>query len=294
MKKKIRFVTKGQRADIGEYKIYRMLPNAHIQAVGPFIFLDHVLPVLHSPGEPARIANGSGAHPHRGIATLTYILRGEADHLDSKGYRAKVRSGGVQWMKAGNGIIRDEVMNVDPETKDFLTHAFQFWINLPAKQKAESPNYLPIQASEVPRKMLTDNSGWIRIIAGEYENLVSKIPAYSKQFLFHIHLDAGKKFSLATENGLEYAAFLPLQKMMINDEEFSEGALIEFDREEGTITFANNSGTAADIIFFGGEKYNEPIVAGGPFVVNSQSEIIQAYRDFHEGKYGEIDYSQDV
>jgi redox-sensitive bicupin YhaK (pirin superfamily) len=183
---------------------------------------------------------------------------------------------------------------VDPKTKDLLTHAFQFWINLPAKQKAEPPDYLPIQESEVPRRMLINESGWIKIIAGEHENLISKIPTYSKQFLFHIHLDAGKEFSLATESGLEYAAFLPSQKTLINDEEIPEGALIKFDRDEGTIGFANNSVTAADIIFFGGEKYNEPIVAGGPFVMNSQSEIIQAYRDFQEGKYGEISYSQHI
>src|SRR5258706_3813444 len=135
-KKKISFSTQGFRADIGEYKINRMLPNRYADAVGPFVFLDHVMPAKHSPGEPLKKVNGSGAHPHRGIATLTYILNGEADHHDSKGHQAKVRSGGAQWMKAGNGIIHDEVLNVDPQTNDLLTHGFQFWINLPSKQKA--------------------------------------------------------------------------------------------------------------------------------------------------------------
>ncbi|MDB5222849.1 MAG: Pirin-like protein [Chitinophagaceae bacterium] len=292
MKKKISFSTQGQRADIGEYIINRMLPNRYAEAVGPFVFLDHALPIKHSPGEPIKKVNGSGAHPHRGIATLTYVLNGEADHHDSKGHQAKVRSGGAQWMKAGNGIIHDEVLNVDPKTTDLLTHAFQFWINLPSKQKAEPPEYLPIQAGEVPQQMLSDKRGWIKVIVGEYDNMYSKIPNYSKQFLYHIHLEPGKQFSLSAEKGLEYAAFLPLQNAVINDTEFSKGEFIEFDRDEGTIEINNNAKDAVDIIIFGGEKYNEPIISGGPFVMNSKAEIAQAYSDFHAGKYGEIDYSR--
>jgi hypothetical protein len=290
MKKKISFSTQGQRADIGEYKINRMLPNRYAEAVGPFVFLDHALPIQHSPDAPIKKVNGSGAHPHRGIATLTYILNGEADHHDSKGHQEKVRSGGAQWMKAGNGIIHDEVLNVDPQTTDLLTHAFQFWINLPSKQKAEPPEYLPVQATEVPQQMLPDKSGWIKVIVGEYENLVSKIPNYSKQFLYHIHLEPGKQFSIGTEKGLEYAAFLPLQNAVINDTEFIKGEFIEFDREEGTIEISNNSIAGIDIIIFGGERYTEAIAAAGPFVMNSQAEIATAYKDFHAGKYGDISY----
>ena len=290
MKKKISFSTQGQRADIGEYKINRMLPNRYADAVGPFVFLDHALPIKHSPDDPIKKVNGSGAHPHRGIATLTYILNGEADHHDSRGHQARVRSGGAQWMKAGNGIIHDEVLNVDPQTTDGLTHAFQFWINLPSKQKAEPPEYLPVQAGEVPQQMLNDKRGWIKVIVGEYENLISKIPNYSKQFLYHIHLEAGKRFSLSTEKGLEYAAFLPLHNAVINDNEFSKGEFIKFDRSEGTIEINNNSEAGIDIILFGGEEYADAIVAGGPFVMNTQEEIAQAYKDFHNGKYGQINY----
>ncbi|HTF31180.1 MAG TPA: pirin family protein [Flavitalea sp.] len=292
MKKKISFTARGQRADIGEYIINRILPNRYARAVGPFVFLDHALPIKHSPGESIKVANGTGAHPHRGIATLTYILNGEADHLDSRGNHAKVGSGGAQWMKAGNGIIHDEVVNVDPETNDLLTHAFQFWINLPAEQKAEAPEYLAIQASEIPQQKLPDKSGWIKVIVGKYEGLVSKIPNYSKQFLFHIHLVTDMQFSLNAEKGLEYAAFLPLQNAVINDTEFENGEFIEFDRLEGIIEIKSSSKDAVDIILFGGEKYTEPIAAGGPFVMNTREEIAQAYSDFHNGKYGLIDYSK--
>ncbi len=224
---------------------------------------------------------------HRGIATLTYILNGEEEHFDSKGNYGKINSGGVQWMKAGNGIIHDGNFNVDPQTGDHLTHGFQFWINLPAKNKIEPAMHIAIQAADVPKKMLPGNKGWIKVITGEYEELKSVIPAYSKQFIYHIQLKSGKQFSIQTEPGLEYGVFLPLQGAVINDSPFEAGEFIEFDRNSGTIDISSKE-TATDIIIFGGEKYTEPIVAQGPFVMNTQEEIIQAYRDFHAGKYGKM------
>lgn len=290
-KKQISFSGSGQRADIGDITIYRMLPNRYADAVGPFVFLDHAAPVLHSSNKSMMKA-GTGAHPHRGIATLTYILNGEAEHFDSRGNHVKVHSGGIQWMKAGNGIIHDETVNTDSQTGDMLTHGFQFWINLPSKIKLEAPEYLSIQANEVPQQILSDKRGWLKVIVGEYENLKSKIPNYSKQFLYHIHLEAEKQFSIDTENGLEFAVLLPEHDAVINETEFKKGDFIEFGREEGTIEINNTSKSAIDIILFGGEKYAEPIVAQGPFVMNTMSEIADAYRDFYDGKYGKISYSQ--
>jgi redox-sensitive bicupin YhaK (pirin superfamily) len=290
MKKKISFSTQGQRADIGDITIYRMLPNRYANAVGPFVFLDHIAPMKHSASKPLENM-GTGAHPHRGIATLTYILNGEGEHFDSRGHHATVYSGGAQWMKAGNGIIHDETLNIDSQTGEPLTHGFQFWINLPSTIKAETPEYLPIHAADVPQQVLSDKKGWLKVIVGEYENAKSKIPNYSKQFLYHIHLEAGKQFSIATEKEIEYAALLPLQDVVINDTKFNKGDFIEFDRQEGTIEINNTSKDAIDIVLFGGEKYIEPIVAQGPFVMNTQVEIADAYRDFYAGKYGEINYN---
>jgi hypothetical protein len=101
--------------------------------------------------------------------------------------------------------------------------------------KKEDPEYLAVSASEVPQMQLRENSGWLKVIMGSYEKLVSKVPNYSTQFLYHIHLLEGKKFSLPTEAGLEYAVFLPQQDVTINDTLFTAGDFIEFDRESGTI-----------------------------------------------------------
>ena len=291
MQKKISFSAQGHRADIGNITIHRMLPNRYAEAVGPFVFLDHLGPVRRLPGEP-KMQEGTGAHPHRGIATLTYVIDGEGEHFDSRGNHAKVFSGGVQWMNAGNGIIHDETMNPDSQTGNVDMHGFQFWINLPAKIKKENPEYLSVNANEIPQMQLSGNSGWLKVIAGAYEKLVSKIPNYAKQYLYHIHLNEGKKFFLPTEKGLEYAAFLPQHDITINDTKFNAGDFIEFDRSAGTIEISNTLNTAVDIILFGGEKYTEPIVAQGPFAMNTQNEVAQAYHDFHAGKYGEIKYNK--
>ncbi|KGO95049.1 pirin family protein [Flavobacterium subsaxonicum] len=288
MKRKTIFSTQGQRADIGDLTIYRLLANRYAEAVGPFVFLDHIAPKLHSGIQDG----GTGPHPHRGIATLSYILNGEDEHFDSAGNYAKVHSGGVQWMKAGNGILHDETLSYDSKTDSKLTHAFQFWINLPSAIKAQKPEYLAIQGNEVPQKAIAGQGGWIKVIIGEYEELQSVIPDYSTQFLYHIHLEAGKEFSLTLDGILEAAAFLPLKGATLNGSEFEAGDFIGFDTEGETITITNGQQQATDIIVFGGEPYREPIVAQGPFVMNSEAEIAIAFQDFYGGKYGQIQYRQ--
>ncbi len=290
MKKQTSFSTQGNRADLGPLKIQRILPNRYAQQVGSFVFLDYVAPAI----KEAINKNGMGAHPHRGIATLTYILQGEVEHFDSAGNTGKIYSGGTQWMKAGNGIIHDENFNYDSQTESKYIHGFQFWINLPAKNKAEKPEHIAIQANEVPQKALPDDSGSIKVIVGNYDELSSKIPSYSEQFLYHIQLEAGKSFSLEIKNKIEVAAFLPTQNAILNDAEFQKGDFVEFDREEGEIELKNTSEKVIDIMLFGGEEYTEPVVAEGPFVMNTHAEIADAYRDFYAGKYGKIRLTRQV
>lgn len=287
MRKQISFSSQGQRADIGHHKILRILPNRYADAVGPFVFLDYIPPAKQNKDETSQ-KSGTGAHPHRGIATLTYLLNGEAEHFDSRGNHAKVSSGGAQWMKAGNGIIHDENVVPDSESNNGLIHGFQFWINLPAKIKAETPEYLPIAAENIPKLELSDNQGWIKVLVGEFEGFKSNIPNYSQQFLFHLKLMPGKQFVYETQMGLEWAAFLPSNPALINGTHFEENEFVEFDRENGSIEINNEGTEPVDVMLFGGEPYTEPIVAKGPFVMNSELEIAEAYRDYYSGKYGEI------
>lgn len=286
--KKSSFSTKGKRADIGDLVISRILPNRYADAVGPFVFLDHIVPTMQTSINKA----GTGAHPHRGIATLTYILNGEDEHFDSAGNYAIVHSGGVQWMKAGNGIIHDEALNYDSRTDTKLIHAFQFWINLPSKIKGGSPEYLAIEGNDVPVKALPDGSGWLKVIVGTFQELNSPIPNYSEQFLYHIHLQPGANFTIGFADKTEVAAYLPTVPVLMNNESFEAGDFIEFDRKAGDITLSNEQQEVCDVLLFGGEPYVEPIVAEGPFVMNSSLEIADAYKDFYAGRYGTIDYEK--
>lgn len=287
-KKKTSFSTQGQRADIGELEIYRILPNRYADAVGPFVFLDHIAPTIQSD----RNKTGTDAHPHRGIATLSYIINGEDEHFDSAGNYAMVHSGGVQWMNAGNGIIHDETLNYDSKTDSKLTHALQFWINLPTSIKAQKSAYLAIEGNQVPATYLPQGLGWIKVIAGNYQELSSVIPNYSEQFLYHIQLKPGTKFKFEFFDGQEVAVFLPVLPAILNDENFNGGDFIEFDREAGIIELNNENKVSCDFILFGGEHYKDPIAAEGPFVMNSKLDIANAYRDYFNGDYGKIDYEK--
>jgi redox-sensitive bicupin YhaK (pirin superfamily) len=288
MKKKILFSTQSQSAVVDGLKVQRVLPNKFVQAMGPFVLLDHVLSCKQSSDASHKADNGKCAHPHRGVATLTYIINGEVEHADSMGNHVKLSSGGVHWMKAGKGVVHDEAINTGCKTNGTDISVVQFWINLPSQHKCDNPFYLSLSDHVVSKQILKHNTGWIKVLLGKYENAVAKIPGYSKQFLFHVHLEAGKQFLTITENGLECAAFLPKDHAVINDTEFEAAELIVFDSEGETTEIYNNSEAGIDVLLFGGEPYTERMILDGTFVMNTPHEITQAYNDYYDGKYGEI------
>jgi redox-sensitive bicupin YhaK (pirin superfamily) len=261
-----------------------MLPNKFVQAIGPFVLLEHIFSYKQSSNELHKGVVGKCANPHRGIVILTYILSGEVEHADSIGNHVKQSSGGVHWTKAGKGIVHDEaVRSENPDVS-----VVRFWINLPSKYKSGEPEFISLTANDIPKQILTDDAGWIKILSGEYENMIAKVPCYSKQFLYHIQLEARKQFSTITDIALECAAFLLTNSAVINDMGFEAGEFIGFSSGGELIEINNYSKTAVDIILFGGEPYYEPIVSDGFFVMNTPHEITQAYNDYYDGKYGEV------
>lgn len=290
MKKQVLYHTRGHRADIGSLEIYRMLSNNYVDHVGHFVFLDYIPPMMLT----TRRLDPQAAHPHRGIATLTYSLHGELEHFDSRGNRGMVHSGGVQWMKAGNGIVHNEVPGPDRKTGGKLMHGFQFWINLPAKNKKEDPEYMALQSEELPLLPLEDHAGTLKLVLGEYKEHASKIPTFAEQFLYHVRIQPGKQFALQSKPGLEYAAFLPQHDLYLQDSIFHSGDLIGFDDQGGMIEIKNPLKVEAEFLLFGGEKYTEPYYAYGPFVMNTREEIAQAHSDYQNGKYGEIVYQESL
>jgi redox-sensitive bicupin YhaK (pirin superfamily) len=273
---------------LDEIKVQHVLPNKFARAIGPFVFLEHIISYKQSLNESHKGLAGNRSHACRGIATLTYILAGEVEHMDSIGNHIKLRSGGVHWMKAAKGIVHGEAVSPEYRITNPNVSVVRFWINLPSKYKSEEPEYISFTANDIPKQILTDDAGWIKILSGEYENIIAKVPCYSKLFLYHIQLEAGKQFSTITDIALECAAFLLTNSAVINDMGFEAGEFIGFSSGGELIEITNNGKTAVDIILFGGEPYNEAIVSDGFFVMNTPHEITQAYNDYYDGKYGDI------
>jgi redox-sensitive bicupin YhaK (pirin superfamily) len=292
MKKEVSFRIQSQHTWANEIKVQHVLPNKFVQAIGPFVLLEHIVSNKQSSNELQGVV-GKCPQPQRGIATLTYILSGEVEHLDSIGNHIKLSSGSAHWMKAGKGIVHDEAIHAECRINNPDVSVIRFWINLPSKNKCEEPEYFSLPASEVPTLTLTDDTGWIKILSGEYENMFAKVKCYSKQFLYHIHLEDGKQFALITDISWECAAFLLTNSAVINDREFEAGEFIVFNSGGEVIEINNYGKTAVDIILFGGQPYNEPIVAEGTFVMNTPHEITQAYNDYYDGKYGDILFDKD-
>lgn len=292
MNKKIALKYKGQAKQVGFLPVVRSLPNRYVDAIGHFTFLDQ-MPQKSYPTQQLKEnlaqAKGKSAHPHRGIATFSYVMRGNIEHFDSMGNNGIVSDGGIQWMKAGNGIIHDEII-IPSQEKETTQFGMQFWINLPAEIKTENPEYMAIQSQDVPELILPNNKGKLRILIGEKENLSSKIPTYSKLFLFHLVLNEGQSYQLAFDNEDEVGLVSAKGNAIVNNAELDQSELIVFENEAGSVVIENPSNETIDVLIFGGEPYTEPIAFGGPYVMNSQQEVGAATKDYYAGKYGTIKY----
>ncbi len=279
-----------QPGTLGPFDILRVLPNSTQDSVGPVIFLEHIPATEFAPDEfPAH--DGSFAHPHRGIATFTYLLSGELNHFDSHSGHGHVRDGGIQWMNAGNGIIHDETATDAFREQGGTFHGVQFWVNLPGKHKAQSPDYMPVESEQLPLIHLPDGVGTLKVLLGQYANAHSPIPAFTEQFIWHITLKSGQKTCLQTTTGHEYGGYILNGSASVNGTHTSENEFLVFDSKYEGICIENPTSDALDILIFGGEPYKEPVISHGPFVMNSLLEIQQSYDDYYLGKYGTIDYS---
>jgi len=275
-----------------EISIIRTLPNTRMTSIGSIVFLDHIAEKVNQPKTPEE-PDGGFAHPHRGIATFTYLIDGSVHHLDSAGGEGIVKAGGIQWMKAGNGIIHDEFMPYEFQKSGGKFHGLQFWINLPAQQKAEQPDYLAVQSENIPLIQLEDNKGTLKVLLGEFESKESIIPNYQKQFMYHISLKSGQSIELPTLANWEYGIYMVNGKVVLDDEiKVSQKEIAQLSEFDSNIQFTNQETETIDIMFFGGEPYTEKMIAYGPFIMNTEKEIAQSYADYQNGKYGKIDYSK--
>jgi len=290
MEKSIRVSFGGQNVKVADLLVNRLLPSELCSKVGPFVFLDHVYPTTIKKQTPDRPA-GLNAHPHRGVATLTYQLSGSLEHFDSCNHKDIVDEGGVHWLKAGKGVMHEE--RPTGSQHPGVLHALQFWVNLPSANKKDNPSHQALATCDIPEAQLPDNAGSIRILLGKSGDLVSPIPTFLDEFNYHVKLNPKSSFSYRTSPDLEYAVFVPAEEIHVNDEVAGKSHLLVLSSDKPAIRLYNPGIVEAHAFIFGGSEYREPIVAQGPFVMNSRQEVVEAYNDFFEGKYGVISTGTD-
>lgn len=268
--------------------VNRPLPHATLKHFDPFLLLDQMGPV----DIPASTKQGgTDAHPHRGFITLSYILEGEIEHKDSLGNKGLAKSGGMQYMVAGNGIIHSEKHSKAFAASGGNLHGFQLWINLPAKYKDEQPAYFNLNDHEIPR-FTFENGAFVKVLAGAYDEVVSPVKTYSPLFVYHVHLPEKSEVELTVPINYNIFAYIPDREVQFGDDKtlVAGKQFAAFSGDNPSLKISNPGSMPKDIMLYGGIPFNEPIVPYGPFVMNSFKEIQNAIYDYEAGKYGTIDF----
>jgi hypothetical protein len=256
-----------------------------VPLVDPFLLLDELGPVDYPPGE----ALGAPDHPHRGFETVSYILDGELEHEDSAGHRGELRAGDVQWMTAGAGIVHSEMPSRALRERGGRVHGFQIWVNLPARLKMTQPRYQEIAGANIPTAL--GDGARVRVIAGEALGVHAAIDTHTPIAFQDWTLDAGADASVALahgENALVYVfegtARVGEAGTLVGDGQLAilgEGERVRLRGPEQTSEHGR-------LLLLAGTPLREPVARYGPFVMNTQQEIIQAIEDFQSGRMGEI------
>ena len=256
-------------------KLKRSIGTHLIDYHDPFLMLDE----FGSENKDDYIG-GFPPHPHRGIETVTYMLSGEFEHEDSTGAKGRMSSGDVQWMKTGCGIIHSEM----PAMTEGKLHGFQLWVNMPAKFKMNKPEYIYIDAKEM--QIYKDDEKKIKVIAGKFGEAEGPVRGHNVEpIYFDIEIEKGKEFNFdlpSTHNSLIYLIDGVIKVGEESHDTVKDSTLIILTRGE---KLKVSSLTKAKFLLISGKPIGEPIARGGPFVMNTKAEILQAVQDYHNGTF---------
>ncbi|MDB5261481.1 MAG: Pirin-like protein [Adhaeribacter sp.] len=270
-------------APIGNLTTYRALPSPSlaIDQLDPFLFLNH-----HGPQKyPARNSGlPFGPHPHRGFETVTFILEGDIMHKDTGGYESTIRAGGIQWMTAGRGLIHAEVSSAEFKAQGGDLEILQLWINLPARYKLTAPHYVGLQKEDIPLVSLDEGKVKLQVVSGYWQDVVAPIQSLTDIQLFTVNFKAGGKFNTQVPATHTIFLYVVRGEININNQLVPKLNLVQFNQDGEYLTI---EATADSVVLLGhAQPFNEPVVAYGPFVMNTEAEIQEAYQDYEQGKFG--------
>lgn len=271
---------------VGDGFPVRTLLSHHAQGarISPFLLLDYAGPARF---EPTAARRGVGAHPHKGFETVTIVYSGEVAHRDSTGAGGVIGPGDVQWMTAADGVVHEEFHSPAFARTGGDFEMVQLWVNLPAKDKSAPPAYQTIANADIPSVTLPDGAGALRVIAGRYGEAKGPAKTFTPIDIWDVRLNAGKSVTLKPVEGHAVSVVSLDGVVEINGQQIARSAeAVVLSREGGELTIEANG--AAKLLVLSGAPIDEPVVAQGPFVMNSAEEIRQAMIDYQTGKFGRI------
>lgn len=267
------------------FRVYNYFPSGNNirKEVSPFLMLDFGASFYFPPSETQR---GVDVHPHRGFETVTIAYKGAVAHHDSFGNSGIIYPGDVQWMTAGSGILHKEYheKNFSKQGGDF--EMVQLWVNLPKQHKMTKPNYQALTATEMPKIILPNELGYVTVIAGNYNGTKGAAFTFTPVNLFDIKLKAKANIRFSIPITHNTSLLVVNGSISVNNKKANAHDFVLFRNNAGTISIEATEDSV--VLILSGEPINEPIAQYGPFVMNTQQEIMEAIDDFNAGRFGKL------
>lgn len=270
------------------FRVHNFIPSAYrldMQRMTPFIMLDYNSKFRFAPSTHPK---GVGVHPHRGFETVTIAYKGRVAHHDSSGGGGIIGEGDVQWMTAASGVLHKEYHEETFSKEGGVFQMVQLWVNLPAKDKMSTPKYQAIKNESIPRFQLENNGGEVEVIAGEYNGVKGAASTFTPVHMLNAKLNTGTSASFHFPAHYNTVLLVIEGTITVNNNEkvpTDHLALFENKGEAFSITADED----AVVLVLSGEPIDEPIAAHGPFVMNTREELIEAFNDFNQGKFGYLE-----
>jgi redox-sensitive bicupin YhaK (pirin superfamily) len=272
------------------FQVHRPFPSDTLSDFDPFLLLDEMGPMNVRPGE----AKGAPDHPHRGFETVTYMLSGSFRHKDSQGHEGNLEPGDVQWMTAGRGVVHSEEPSKEFQQTGGTLHGVQLWVNLPKTDKMIRPHYQEIPGAKIPSAKTPDGKVAVRVLAGESLGARAVIETRTPIFYLDFTLRPGGEVVQPVPRDFNAFAYVIEGPVLFasDDSYIQRGNMVPFKRngDEIRIQAPQENRSSARVLLIGGQPLNEPIARYGPFVMNTQQEIYEAFEDYRSGRMGSIDF----
>jgi redox-sensitive bicupin YhaK (pirin superfamily) len=281
--KKVWKTLPAQMIDMGGFPVKQALPTQNVPNVDPFLLLHHgqIKPIFK---RPAKI-QGVGPHPHRGFSPVTFVIEGEVHHRDSRGNSQIAKAGEVQWMHAGAGIIHSERPSDNIIENKISQEIVQLWINSPASAKMKEPEYLHVKEADFPLIPIEDGLSDIKLVSGEYGGLKGKVKGQSELLVTWGKTKTGGNVNFDTPKGYNASLYIIRGDVRIEGHGVVDPeSLVVFEMGGSSISFEAKSD--AQYLLLAGKPIEEKIVQQGPFVMNTETQILEAMRDYQMGKMG--------